>query len=57
MQMQMAISIEMVAPYSLNCLPMAEVQYSLKEIIIIDQDTLIPRSPLKTFLPQIDLSR
>lgn len=60
MQMQIAISMEVLAPYSFNCFPMAEVQYSLKEMIIIDQDTdltLIPKSPLKIFQLKIDLFR
>jgi len=50
----------MVAPYSLNCLLVTEVQYPLKAVIIIDQDTnltLIHRCPLKFFLTKTDLSR
>lgn len=56
----MDVSTKMAAPYSPNCFPVAEIQYPLKEIIIIEQDTnltLISRPYLKIFLPKIDLSR
>lgn len=59
MQMWMDVSTKTVAPYSPNCFHVAEIQYPLKEIIIIDQDTnltLISMPYLKIFLPKIDLS-